>query len=97
MCLRNLWDFHAKIVHIILEKFLEDLQDDIVFNFCSIIFFLKIGLTVAVLACFKYLFQNLSLLIILATRGIGEGLPIRCRENALNQSVQWLQTKNEKE
>ena len=48
----------------IFEKIFKT-YNTIVFYFCSIIF-LKIGLTVAVLACLEYLFKDISLLIILA-------------------------------
>ena len=47
------------------KKYLKDLQGD---SFLYLFYqsFLKIGLTVAVLACLEYLFKDISLLIILA-------------------------------
>ena len=65
MFLRNLWDFHAEIVRIFSKKYLKDLQGDS-FLYLFYHLFLKIGLTVAVLACLEYLFEDISLLIILA-------------------------------
>ena len=63
--LRNLSDFHAEIVRIFSKKYLKDLQGDS-FLYLFYHLFLKIGLTVAVLACLEYLFEDISLLIILA-------------------------------
>ena len=61
----NLSDFHAEIVRIFSKKYLKDLQGDS-FLYLFYHLFLKIGLTVAVLACLEYLFEDISLLIILA-------------------------------
>ena len=65
MFLHNLSDFHAEIVRIFSKKYLKDLQGDS-FLYLFYHLFLKIGLTVAVLACLEYLFEDISLLIILA-------------------------------
>ena len=65
MFLSNLSDFHAEIVRIFSKKYLKDLQGDS-FLYLFYHLFLKIGLTVAVLACLEYLFEDISLLIILA-------------------------------
>ena len=65
MFLRNLSDFYVEIIRIFLEKHWKDLQGDSFFLFV-LSSFLKIGLTVAALACLEYLFKYTSLLIILA-------------------------------
>ena len=65
MFLCNLSDFRAEMVGIFSKKYLKDLQGDS-FLYLFYHLFLKIGLTVAVLACLEYLFEDISLLIILA-------------------------------
>ena len=68
MCLRNLWDLHEicnqEYIFEIFEKIFKRLTGREFFIFAPSSF-LKIGLTVAALACFKYLFKDISLLIIL--------------------------------
>ena len=59
-----MWDFHAEIIHRLSKKNIYKTYRAIVFYFYSIIF-LKIGLTVAILVCFQYLFTDITLLIVL--------------------------------
>ena len=60
-----LWDSHVEIVRIFSKKYLKGIQgDSFLFLFCHL--FLKIRLTVAALSCLEYLFEDISLLLILA-------------------------------